>query len=63
MITKQFKILNKFLGLKTDNRLSLKNHTEYMIPKIISACFAMITVTPLFESRYFNTFTAGYLSI
>jgi hypothetical protein len=38
---------NKFLGLQTDNNLNLKEHIEYIIPKLSYACFAMRTVVPL----------------
>jgi hypothetical protein len=38
---------NKFLGLQTDNNLTWKKHTEYIIPKLSSACFAMRIAIPL----------------
>jgi hypothetical protein len=36
---------NKFLGLQIDNNLNWKTHTQYIIPKLSSACFAMRTIT------------------
>jgi hypothetical protein len=45
---KQISTVNetKFLGLIIDNTLSWKGHTEYIKPKLCSACYVMRTVKP-----------------
>jgi hypothetical protein len=43
-------LTTKLLGLQIDNNLNLKKHTEYIIPKLRSICFAMRTVTPLLKT-------------
>jgi hypothetical protein len=35
-----------FLGLKIDNRLSSKEHMDYIIPRLNSACYCMRAVKP-----------------
>jgi hypothetical protein len=42
-------LTTKFLGLQISNNLNWKKHTEYIIPKLSSACFAMRTVTLLLK--------------
>lgn len=37
----------KFLGLNIDNRLSWKNHIDYLVTKLSSSCFIMRTVKPM----------------
>jgi hypothetical protein len=48
----------KFLGLQTDNHLTWKNHTDLMIPKLSTACYAIrsmshISSTDTLKSIYF----------
>lgn len=37
----------KFLGLNTDNKLSWKNHIDYLITKLSSSCFIMRVIKPI----------------
>jgi hypothetical protein len=37
----------KFLGLYIDNKLSWKNHIDYLIIKLSSACFIMRILNPI----------------
>jgi hypothetical protein len=47
----------KFLGLQISSNLNCKAHMEYNIPKLISLCFSMRTVTSItYKNRYFTCF-------
>jgi hypothetical protein len=37
----------KFLGLNTDNKLSLKNHINYLVTKLSSSFFITRTIKPI----------------
>jgi hypothetical protein len=45
--------INKLLYLQTDSKLNWKNHIVYIIPKLISGCFAMRSHTT-HKSTYFK---------
>jgi hypothetical protein len=42
-------LISAFLGLQVGNKLNLKKHIIYIIPRLSSVCFAMRTVMPLLK--------------
>jgi hypothetical protein len=47
-------LTTKFLGLQIDGNFNWKKHTEYIIPKLSSACFIISTITPLLKADDLN---------
>jgi hypothetical protein len=42
----------KFLGLNIDNKLSCKNHIDYLVTKLSSSCFIMRTIKPIVSKEF-----------
>jgi hypothetical protein len=53
----------KFLGLNIDNKLSWKNHIDYLVTKLSSSCFIMRTVKPIMSQRSLRIYFAYIHSI
>jgi hypothetical protein len=51
----------KFLGLNTDNRLSWKNHIDYLVTKLGSSCFIMRTIKPIMSQRSLRMIYFAYI--
>jgi hypothetical protein len=51
----------KFLGLNIDNKLSWKNHIDYLVTKLSLSCFIMRTVKPIMSLRSLRMIYFAYI--
>jgi hypothetical protein len=52
---------NKFLGIFTNGTLSWKTHTEYIIPKLSTACYAIRIMKPYMSQNILRMIYFSYL--
>jgi hypothetical protein len=51
----------KFLGLNIDDKLSWKNHINYLVTKLSSACFIMRAIKPIMSPGSFRMIYFAYI--
>jgi hypothetical protein len=51
----------KFLGLNTDNKLSWKNHIDYLVTNLSSSCFIMRTIKPIMSQKSLRMIYFAYV--
>jgi hypothetical protein len=52
----------KFLRLTLDNTLYWRIHTDTVVPKLSSACYAIRTIKPFLSEESLNTVYYSYLN-
>jgi hypothetical protein len=51
----------KFLGLNIDNKLSWKNHIDYLVTKLSLSCLIMRTIKPIMSQRSLRMIYFAYI--